>query len=226
MLLDTVLFNSLAALVLLVIALIGAPLPPRGVTQQAICRRRAGVVPVASRVAGPACLVTSRVAPAWPALPERPAARAGQRCRGAWAELAGDPVCVQSPHLPGPRAGAYLPVVLAHWGKLSGAPGGRSLAFVLGNMLSAGGDRPQLPAPGSLACRRGRSPCASYVQPQGAPAELGRVAARARHGPGCLECARVVRRATPVPKWPLGCKVLYVQRGRWCHQVTAATEVC
>ena len=32
-----------------------------------------------------------------------------------------------------------MPVVLAHWGKASGAPGGRSLAYVLGNMLSAGG---------------------------------------------------------------------------------------
>ena len=38
-----------------------------------------------------------------------------------------------------PRAGAYMPVVLAHWGKNSGTPGGRSLAYVLGNMLSAGG---------------------------------------------------------------------------------------
>jgi len=36
MLLDTVLFNSLAALILLVIALLGAPLPSRGVPQQAI----------------------------------------------------------------------------------------------------------------------------------------------------------------------------------------------
>ena len=41
-----------------------------------------------------------------------------------------------------PRAGAYMPVVLAHWGKNSGSPGGRSLAYVLGNMLSAGGAPP------------------------------------------------------------------------------------
>ncbi|KAK9838166.1 hypothetical protein WJX81_006014 [Elliptochloris bilobata] len=34
--------------------------------------------------------------------------------------------------------GAYMPVVLAQWGKMSGTPGGRSLAYVLGNMLSAG----------------------------------------------------------------------------------------
>ena len=223
MLLDTVLFNSLAALVLLVIALIGAPLPPRGVTQQAICRRRAGVVPVASRVAGPACLVTSRAAPAWPALPERPAARAGQRCRGAWAELAGDPVCVQSPHLPGPRAGAYLPVVLAHWGKLSGAPGGRSLAFVLGNMLSAGGERPSFPPQARLPAAMGdfRVPhmCSRKALQQSSGAwqrvhDVGLVV---------LECARVVGRATPVPKWPLVCKVLYVQArpvvppGESCH---------
>lgn len=37
-------------------------------------------------------------------------------------------------------AGACLPVLLSHWGKKSGAPGGRSLAYVLGNMLSAGGE--------------------------------------------------------------------------------------
>ncbi len=36
-------------------------------------------------------------------------------------------------------AGAYAPVVLAKWGTTSGGPGHRSLAYVLGNMLSAGG---------------------------------------------------------------------------------------
>jgi hypothetical protein len=40
-------------------------------------------------------------------------------------------------------------VLLSHWGKKSGAPGGRSLAYVLGNMLSAGGEQPiiSLPSP-------------------------------------------------------------------------------
>ena len=37
-------------------------------------------------------------------------------------------------------AGAYLPVFLSYLGKKAGAPGGRSLAYVLGNMLSAGGE--------------------------------------------------------------------------------------
>ena len=36
-------------------------------------------------------------------------------------------------------AGAYLPVVLTYLGKKSGVDGGRSLTYVLGNMLSAGG---------------------------------------------------------------------------------------
>ena len=35
--------------------------------------------------------------------------------------------------------GAYAPVVLQHVGQKAGAPGGRGLAYVLGNMLSAGG---------------------------------------------------------------------------------------
>ena len=38
-----------------------------------------------------------------------------------------------------PDAGAYLPVLLTRLGKNSGAQGGRSLTYVLGNMLSAGG---------------------------------------------------------------------------------------
>lgn len=41
------------------------------------------------------------------------------------------------------RSGAYAPVILAKWGSASGGPGHRSLAYVLGNMLSAGGAFPR-----------------------------------------------------------------------------------
>ena len=34
-----------------------------------------------------------------------------------------------------------MPVLLTYFGKKSGAKGGRSLTYVLGNMLSAGGTR-------------------------------------------------------------------------------------
>jgi hypothetical protein len=165
--LDTVLFNSLAALVLLVIALLGAPLPTRGLSGRS-AGGAPGWCPPASRAAGPACLVTSSCPPAWPALPERALRPVLISVPAGYAELACDLVCLQSPHLPRPRAGAYLPVVLAHWGKLSGAPGGRSLAFVLGNMLSAGGERPGLQPRASLACRRGRAQHDACVQSQGA----------------------------------------------------------
>ena len=40
---------------------------------------------------------------------------------------------------PASGAGAYLPVLLTRLGKSSGVEGGRSLTYVLGNMLSAGG---------------------------------------------------------------------------------------
>ena len=40
------------------------------------------------------------------------------------------------------RSGAYAPVILSKWGSASGGPGHRSLAYVLGNMLSAGGELP------------------------------------------------------------------------------------
>jgi len=39
-------------------------------------------------------------------------------------------------------AGAYTPVLLTRLGKKAGAEGGRSLTYVLGNMLSAGGTAP------------------------------------------------------------------------------------
>ncbi len=35
-----------------------------------------------------------------------------------------------------------MPVLLTYFGKKSGVKGGRSLTYVLGNMLSAGGTKP------------------------------------------------------------------------------------
>ena len=43
-----------------------------------------------------------------------------------------------------------MPVLLTYFGKKSGVKGGRSLTYVLGNMLSAGGTSPPSASPSFL----------------------------------------------------------------------------